>query len=194
MVGTRGFEPPTSCTPCKRSTRLNYVPKIKLTTIITSGCKKSATSKLAILTRFGSFAKICCQVLRLLANPTKFRLSSENDNQMSFSFLKPHANAFARLNFCPEMQCYIYHNIFIMQQIFAETFIIIKKAVICWPLKTNPKTDSILFFHNCMSVNFGSVFIFVNLTQNYNLVSFCDGVSTPCFRFDFHNYSAGRIS
>ena len=27
MVGTRGFEPPTSCTPCKRSTRLNYVPK-----------------------------------------------------------------------------------------------------------------------------------------------------------------------
>ena len=26
MVGTRGFEPPTSCTPCKRSTRLNYVP------------------------------------------------------------------------------------------------------------------------------------------------------------------------
>ncbi len=28
LVGTRGFEPPTSCTPCKRSTRLNYVPKI----------------------------------------------------------------------------------------------------------------------------------------------------------------------
>lgn len=27
LVGTRGFEPPTSCTPCKRSTRLNYVPK-----------------------------------------------------------------------------------------------------------------------------------------------------------------------
>ena len=26
LVGTRGFEPPTSCTPCKRSTRLNYVP------------------------------------------------------------------------------------------------------------------------------------------------------------------------
>ncbi len=131
MVGTRGFEPPTSCTPCKRSTRLNYVPRIKYTTIIISDCKKSATSKLAILARSCSFAKIYCQVFRLLVNLTKFRLSSENDNQMSFSFLKPHANAFAKLNFCPEMQCYIYHNIFIMQQIFAETFIIIKKAVIC---------------------------------------------------------------
>ena len=30
VVGTRGFEPPTSCTPCMRSTRLNYVPNIKV--------------------------------------------------------------------------------------------------------------------------------------------------------------------
>ena len=30
LVGTRGFEPPTSCTPCKRSTRLNYVPNVLL--------------------------------------------------------------------------------------------------------------------------------------------------------------------
>ncbi len=26
MVGTRGFEPPTPCTPCKCATRLRYVP------------------------------------------------------------------------------------------------------------------------------------------------------------------------
>ena len=27
MVGLEGFEPPTSCTPCKRATRLRYSPK-----------------------------------------------------------------------------------------------------------------------------------------------------------------------
>ena len=26
LVGTRGFEPPTTCTPCKCATRLRYVP------------------------------------------------------------------------------------------------------------------------------------------------------------------------
>lgn len=34
MVGTRGFEPPASCTPCKRSTRLNYVPLCEQNSII----------------------------------------------------------------------------------------------------------------------------------------------------------------
>lgn len=27
QVGTTGFEPATSCTPCKRATGLRYVPK-----------------------------------------------------------------------------------------------------------------------------------------------------------------------
>ena len=26
MVGARGFEPPTTCTPCKYATRLRYAP------------------------------------------------------------------------------------------------------------------------------------------------------------------------
>ena len=27
LVGARGFEPPTTCTPCKYATRLRYAPK-----------------------------------------------------------------------------------------------------------------------------------------------------------------------
>ena len=30
MVGARGFEPPTTCTPCKYATRLRYAPKREL--------------------------------------------------------------------------------------------------------------------------------------------------------------------
>ncbi len=30
MVGTRGFEPPTSAPPAQRATRLRYIPKIKM--------------------------------------------------------------------------------------------------------------------------------------------------------------------
>ena len=29
LVGTTGFEPAASCTPCKRATGLRYVPKLK---------------------------------------------------------------------------------------------------------------------------------------------------------------------
>ncbi len=28
LVGARGFEPPTPCTPCKCATRLRYAPRI----------------------------------------------------------------------------------------------------------------------------------------------------------------------
>ena len=27
LVGARGFEPPTTCTPCRYATRLRYAPK-----------------------------------------------------------------------------------------------------------------------------------------------------------------------
>ena len=30
MVGARGFEPPTTCTPCKHATRLRYAPKFRI--------------------------------------------------------------------------------------------------------------------------------------------------------------------
>jgi hypothetical protein len=30
MVGARGFEPPTTCTPCKYATRLRYAPKLRI--------------------------------------------------------------------------------------------------------------------------------------------------------------------
>lgn len=40
LVGTRGFEPPTSCTPCKRSTRLNYVPNDLSIYHVRIKCKK----------------------------------------------------------------------------------------------------------------------------------------------------------
>ncbi len=29
LVGARGFEPPTTCTPCRYATRLRYAPSIK---------------------------------------------------------------------------------------------------------------------------------------------------------------------
>jgi hypothetical protein len=32
MVGARGFEPPTTCTPCKYATRLRYAPRIEIIT------------------------------------------------------------------------------------------------------------------------------------------------------------------
>ena len=30
LVGARGFEPPTTCTPCKYATRLRYAPKARI--------------------------------------------------------------------------------------------------------------------------------------------------------------------
>jgi hypothetical protein len=30
LVGARGFEPPTTCTPCKYATRLRYAPNYKI--------------------------------------------------------------------------------------------------------------------------------------------------------------------
>ena len=71
LVGTRGFEPPTSCTPCKRSTRLNYVPNFS-TPIIR---KMSATSK---LTSFVPAPFVSLAALRFLACLlTNFRLPSK---------------------------------------------------------------------------------------------------------------------
>ena len=32
LVGARGFEPPTTCTPCKYATRLRYAPKVEIIT------------------------------------------------------------------------------------------------------------------------------------------------------------------
>jgi hypothetical protein len=33
MVGARGFEPPTPCTPCKCATRLRYAPTFEILSI-----------------------------------------------------------------------------------------------------------------------------------------------------------------
>lgn len=41
LVGARGFEPPTTCTPCRYATRLRYAPKkneiISEPTVMASG-------------------------------------------------------------------------------------------------------------------------------------------------------------
>ena len=37
MVGARGFEPPTSCAPCKCATRLRYAPNQSLLIEMTTG-------------------------------------------------------------------------------------------------------------------------------------------------------------
>src|SRR5215218_4913007 len=30
LVGARGFEPPTTCTPCRYATRLRYAPRVEI--------------------------------------------------------------------------------------------------------------------------------------------------------------------
>ncbi len=42
MVGARGFEPPTPCTPCKCATRLRHAP-----TVVTSLTKTNGSGELS---------------------------------------------------------------------------------------------------------------------------------------------------
>src|SRR6185369_12626445 len=45
LVGARGFEPPTTCTPCRYATRLRYAPRPE---IITEGSvQRGAVARLA---------------------------------------------------------------------------------------------------------------------------------------------------
>ena len=48
MVGARGFEPPTTCTPCMYATRLRYAPtgnKIVSVTILKEFAERLATHR-----------------------------------------------------------------------------------------------------------------------------------------------------
>lgn len=77
LVGTRGFEPPASCTPCKRSTRLNYVP---LCFIIISWLSARNLRLLVLLSKLGltAFAKFASGKVTITFAPFAFAHSLFN--------------------------------------------------------------------------------------------------------------------
>src|SRR6266702_4275142 len=53
LVGARGFEPPTTCTPCRYATRLRYAPKGRIiAAFAVPGIRKRGTPLPALVVRF----------------------------------------------------------------------------------------------------------------------------------------------